>query len=82
MKGNVSYTKLIVASLITFLIATTVWLLDITDKLCSPTSIFQGHSLWHLLTAVSIFLAYLFYRSEEFLTTEEREIMQPLEKLA
>ncbi len=82
MKDNVSYTKLIIASLITFLIAVTVWLLDITDKLCSPTSIFQGHSLWHLLCAVSIFLAYMFYRSEEFLTPEEQEIMLPLEEMA
>jgi hypothetical protein len=75
MQDNVSNTKLILAAGATLLIAASVWVLDITDKLCSPASIFQGHSLWHILTALSVFLAYMYYRSEEFLTAEEKEVM-------
>ncbi len=58
------------ASSLTMLVSYGVWILDITNKLCSPTSIFQGHALWHLLNAVSIFLMYLYYRSEDYLPEE------------
>ncbi|HRH57032.1 MAG TPA: ceramidase domain-containing protein [Chitinophagales bacterium] len=73
IRNSVSIISLLKASLITFLIAASVWVLDITNKLCSPTSIFQGHALWHLINTASIFLIYLYYRSEEFLTPEEQE---------
>lgn len=73
IRNSVSVISLLKASLITFLIAASVWVLDITNKLCSPTSIFQGHALWHLINTASIFLIYLYYRSEEFLTPEEQE---------
>lgn len=81
IKNSVSVVKLLKASFITLLIAASIWILDITNKLCSPTSIFQGHALWHLLNTVSIFLAYLYYRSEEFLLTEndEEEELYPQE---
>jgi hypothetical protein len=73
IRNSISVISLLKASLITFLIAASVWVLDITNKLCSPTSIFQGHALWHLINTASIFLIYLYYRSEEFLTPEEQE---------
>jgi len=60
-----SYTnnlKLAVASL---LIATSIWILDWTNVLCAPQSIFQGHALWHLLTASSILFMYFYFRGEE-----------------
>jgi len=42
--------------------------------MCSPTSIFQGHAVWHLINTSSIALAYLYYRRETFLTQEEQEV--------
>lgn len=73
MKKNIGLVGLLKASVITLLISSSVWILDITDKLCSPTSIWQGHSLWHILNAMSIFLAYLYYRSEIFQNEQEEE---------
>jgi hypothetical protein len=72
--------SLLKASFITLLIAFSIWVLDITNKLCSPTSVFQGHALWHILNTASIALAYLYYRSEEFLSPEEKDaVLQPQE---
>lgn len=73
IRNSDSVISLLKASFITLLIAFSIWVLDITNKLCSPTSVFQGHALWHLLNTVSIFLAYLYYRSETFLSPEEIE---------
>ena len=72
VKNSESIISLLKASFITLLIAFSIWVLDITNKLCSPTSIFQGHAAWHLLNTASIFLAYLYYRSETFLSPEEK----------
>jgi hypothetical protein len=38
--------------------------LDVQKIGCDPTSIYQGHSLWHIFTGMSGFLLYWFYRSE------------------
>ncbi|HMV15336.1 MAG TPA: ceramidase domain-containing protein [Chitinophagales bacterium] len=78
MRNSVSMVSLMKASLVSILIAASIWILDITDKLCSPTSIFQGHALWHILGALSIFLGYLYYRSETFLTPEEQEVTETI----
>ncbi|MCC6515819.1 MAG: ceramidase domain-containing protein [Chitinophagales bacterium] len=78
MRNSVSMVSLMKASLVSILIAASVWILDITDKLCSPTSIFQGHALWHILGALSVFLGYLYYRSETFLTPEEKEVTETI----
>jgi hypothetical protein len=72
VKNSKSIISLLKASFITLLIAFSIWVLDITNKLCSPNSIFQGHAAWHLLNTASIFLAYLYYRSETFLSPEEK----------
>jgi hypothetical protein len=34
------------------------WVLDITRLLCQPTSLIQGHALWHVLGAASAFFLY------------------------
>ena len=34
-----------------FLLAYFIWILDKTHLLCYPDSLFQGHAIWHLLTA-------------------------------
>ena len=76
VKNSESIISLLKASFITLLIAFSIWVLDITNKLCSPTSIFQGHAAWHLLNTASIFLAYLYYRSETFLSPEEKVVVE------
>lgn len=41
-----------------------VWTLDNTLTLCAPSSLLQGHAIWHLLGAGAVVCTYLYYRSE------------------
>ncbi|MFQ5650603.1 MAG: ceramidase domain-containing protein [bacterium] len=41
-----------------------IWVLDERKLLCLPESCFQGHAMWHILTAISTQLSYLYYMSE------------------
>jgi len=43
--------------------AGSIWMLDREGVACNPRSALQGHALWHILTAVSMFFIYLYYRS-------------------
>ncbi len=52
------------AGIVAKAIAFTIWNLDQNGIVCSPTSLFQGHAVWHLLGATSIFLTFSYYRSE------------------
>ena len=45
-------------------VAFTIWILDQRGTLCAPGSIVQGHAVWHLLGALSIWLSFSYYRSE------------------
>jgi hypothetical protein len=45
------------------LAAGSIWLLDRQGVVCNPDSIWQGHAVWHILTAASMFFIYLYYRS-------------------
>lgn len=38
--------------------------LDILKIVCNPTSVFQGHSLWHIFTGLSAFFLFWFFYSE------------------
>jgi hypothetical protein len=43
-------------------IATAVWWLDLTKRVCDPRNHFvNGHAVWHLLSALTFFLLYKFY---------------------
>lgn len=42
-----------------------IWILDNTRILCAETSLLQGHALWHLLGAVSVWFLYEYYASEK-----------------
>lgn len=53
------------AALASFFAAYTIWLLDNSGIICAPTSLFQGHAVWHLLTALSAGLLYQYYLSEQ-----------------
>lgn len=57
--------KYLYTSIALVIIATIIWILDITKVLCYPTSIIQGHSLWHFLCSLSTYYLYLFYESEK-----------------
>lgn len=46
-------------------VAFTIWNLDQHGTVCAPQSLFQGHALWHLLGAGSLWLTFLYYRSEQ-----------------
>ncbi|WP_372367962.1 ceramidase domain-containing protein [Candidatus Uabimicrobium sp. HlEnr_7] len=46
------------------IIAFIVWILDVKKIICAPHSFWQGHALWHVLTALSAGTLYLHYRSE------------------
>ncbi len=39
-----------------------LWVLDQNNILCSPSSIFQGHGLWHIFTALAGLMLVLHYR--------------------
>jgi len=48
-----------------FIVGAVIWILDGRGALpCWPESLFQWHALWHVLTAASAGLLYLYYRSE------------------
>ena len=59
---NIKWIKYSIFSIIS---AFLIWILDIKKILCYPQSIFQGHALWHLLSMLSIYFLYLYYRSEK-----------------
>lgn len=57
-----------VAGLIANIVAFTIWNLDQNGQLCAPGSVLQGHAIWHLLGAVALWFAFLYYRSERPVT--------------
>jgi len=52
-------------SIILFFVAYFFWILDYTRLICFPDSIFQGHALWHILSALAGLMMY-FYMDSEF----------------
>jgi hypothetical protein len=57
-------TKFFIAALLIYLLAQFIWTLDLNHIVCDPNGILQGHAIWHVLTALSAGLLYLYYRSE------------------
>ena len=63
-KPNITVNKLhLGVSLLT--LAYIIWILDNTRILCAETSLLQGHALWHLMGAVSVWFLYKYYASEK-----------------
>jgi predicted membrane channel-forming protein YqfA (hemolysin III family) len=50
------------------LTAMTAWIADLSHLWCDPTSLLQGHALWHLLTAAAAGCTFAYYR-EGFAST-------------
>jgi hypothetical protein len=44
-------------------LASVSWTLDMRHIWCDPTSVLQGHALWHLLTALATGSVFLYYRA-------------------
>lgn len=42
-------------------LAFVIWIVDFTRIACAPTSILQGHAVWHILGALSAYYLYLHY---------------------
>ena len=58
-------TRYFIGALSSLAVAYGIWMLDESRVWCDPSSILQGHALWHFLTAASAGLLYLYYRSED-----------------
>lgn len=50
------------------ILAYIIWILDNLRVVCFENSILQGHALWHLLGAVSVWYLHKYYVSEEIIT--------------
>lgn len=59
------YLSLAVLSFVLIIAALKVRQLDVDKIGCDPNSIFQGHSLWHVMTGISSFCGYAFFRFEK-----------------
>jgi Ceramidase len=57
-------TGYFIAALSIYALAQIIWALDLNHIVCDPGSVLQGHAVWHVLTALSAGLLYLYYRSE------------------
>jgi len=53
-----------IAALLSYGLAQIIWTLDLNHIVCDPDGVLQGHAVWHVLTALSAGLLYLYYRSE------------------
>lgn len=59
---------LVIISFVLIVIAIKIRTLDVQKVGCDPNSIVQGHALWHLLTALSSFCSYSFFRFNRNMT--------------
>ncbi len=56
------YILLGILSLILIMVAVKIRIMDVQKINCDPHSWYQGHSVWHLLTGLSSFCTYAFFR--------------------
>jgi len=57
---------LAISSLVLMVIAVKIRALDVQKVGCDPHSLYQGHSVWHFLTALSSFCGYAFFRFSKY----------------
>jgi dihydroceramidase len=57
-------TGYFIVALLIYVLAQIIWTLDLNHSVCDPHGVLQGHAAWHVLTALSAGLLYLYYRSE------------------
>ena len=56
--------KWLMLSVLALVSARIIWLRDVAKKFSAPDFLFQGHALWHVLTALSLMSLYFYLRSE------------------
>jgi hypothetical protein len=56
---------MLILSVAALVAARICWVMDVAGKFGGPDTWFQGHAVWHLLTALSLAAIYLYYRNEE-----------------
>lgn len=63
-----------VGAIVTMVIAFVIWNLSRTSEswFCEPDSLIQGHAIWHILNALSAYLLFMYYVSEE-----DRRVVNP-----
>ncbi|CAG0962305.1 hypothetical protein GPROT1_00902 [Gammaproteobacteria bacterium] len=64
-KQTTLQAKWLIAALGVYVVAQVIWTLDLNHLVCYPTSVLQGHAVWHVLTALSAGLLYGYYQSED-----------------
>lgn len=64
-KGKAINIRLWLAGLAVFLAGFIVWIPDAAGWLCDPNNIINGRSLFHIFTAVTIYLLYRYYELQE-----------------
>jgi len=57
--------KVFILAFFIFIIGFLIWLLDSNKILCSPSIPLNGRTIFHILTAVSIYLLYMYNRKKE-----------------
>lgn len=61
-QGLTANPRFLFAALIFLLVGFCIWALDITHRWNSPNGFFQGHAVWHVLSALSAGCLYLHYQ--------------------
>jgi Ceramidase len=56
------YLSLGILSFVLIIIAVKIRTMDVQKEGCDPYSLYQGHAAWHILTAISSFCSYAFFR--------------------
>ena len=59
-----TYNPWFYLGVVTYVTAFTIWLNQWSDLLCYPDSWFQPHAAWHLLSALSTWFFFVFFRTE------------------
>ena len=60
VEGSIQY-KFFFSAIASLTIGLVFSALDVKRIVCFPNSIYQGHAVWHLLAALSIYLVFLFF---------------------
>ena len=66
------------AGVVSFLVAFVIWRLSWTGgPLCAPRG-FQGHAVWHVLTAFTVFCVYKYFRAESRVVVTVPKVLRVL----
>lgn len=62
--GAIRPARWFIAAFAMFAAAFAIWCLDRYRVVCAPDSLWQGHALWHVMTAASVGALYRYYAGE------------------